>query len=45
MKPGGYCMMEMMGLDSVELIIRTEDVFSVDLTDDECSQIRTVGDL
>jgi acyl carrier protein len=34
-----------MGLDSVELILRTEDVFAVDLPDEECELIRTVGDL
>jgi len=34
-----------MGLDSVELILRTEDVFSIDLPDEECDLIRTVGDL
>ena len=39
-------MMELMGLDSVELITRTEDVFfSLDLPDDECSQVRAVGEL
>ncbi len=34
-----------MGLDTVELVLRTEDVFSVDLPDEECELIRTVGDL
>jgi acyl carrier protein len=34
-----------MGLDLVELVLRTEEVFSVDLPDEECELIRTVGDL
>jgi hypothetical protein len=34
-----------MGLDTVELVLRTEDVFAVYLPDEECGQIRTVGDL
>jgi acyl carrier protein len=34
-----------MGMDTVELIIRTEEVFSVDLPDEECSRVIHVGDL
>jgi acyl carrier protein len=34
-----------MGLDFVELILRTEEVFSIDLPDEDCELIRTVGDL
>jgi acyl carrier protein len=34
-----------MGLDLVELVMRTEEVFSVELPDDQCESIRTVGDL
>lgn len=34
-----------MGLDTVEIVLRTEEVFGVDLPDDECAQIITVGDL
>jgi len=34
-----------MGLDTVELVLRTEDVFAVYMPDEECGQIRTVGDL
>lgn len=34
-----------MGLDLVELVPRTEEVFGVDLPDEECQLIRTVGDL
>ena len=34
-----------MGLDFVELIIRTEEVFSIQLPDEECQLVRTVGDL
>ena len=34
-----------MGLDVVEIVVRTEEVFSIDLPDDECAQVSTVGDL
>jgi acyl carrier protein len=34
-----------MGLDIVELIMRVEETFILDLPDDECEQVRTVGDL
>lgn len=34
-----------MGLDAVELVIRIEETFSIDLPDEELSSIRTVGDL
>lgn len=34
-----------MGLDAVEIILRTEEVFDIDLPDDECGQVRTVNDL
>jgi acyl carrier protein len=34
-----------MGLDTVEIVIRTEEVFLVDLRDDECGRVVTVGDL
>jgi hypothetical protein len=34
-----------MGLDTVELILRTEEIFGITLPDNECAQIRTVGDL
>jgi len=34
-----------MGLDVVELVIRVEEEFALDLPDDECGQVRTVGDL
>ena len=34
-----------MGMDTVEIILRAEEVFSLDLPDDECEQVRTVGDL
>jgi len=34
-----------MGLDTVEIVLATEEVFCVDLPDDECGLIVTVGDL
>ena len=34
-----------MGLDTVEIVLATEEVFSVNLPDDECGSIVTVGDL
>ena len=34
-----------MGLDTVELFLRTEETFLIDLPDEECAQLRTVGDL
>ena len=34
-----------MGLDTVEIVLRTEETFNVDLPDDQCSQVITVGDL
>ena len=34
-----------MGLDTVELVLRTEETFVIDLPDDECARIITVGDL
>ncbi len=34
-----------MGLDTVEIVLRTEEIFGITLPDDECEQIRTVGDL
>jgi len=34
-----------MGLDIVEIVIRTEETFDVDLPDEECGKIVTVGDL
>lgn len=37
--------MNPMGLDIVELIMRTEEVFSIDLPDAECEKVHTVGDL
>jgi acyl carrier protein len=34
-----------MGMDVVELIMQVEESFVLDLPDDECDQVRTVGDL
>ncbi len=34
-----------MGLDTVEMVIRAEEVFSVDLPNEECGRVHTVGDL
>jgi acyl carrier protein len=33
------------GLDTVEIVMRTEEVFSIDLPDEECGMISSVGDL
>lgn len=34
-----------MGLDTVEIVLRVEETFGVDLPDDELGSVRTVGDL
>jgi acyl carrier protein len=34
-----------MGLDTVEIVLRTEETFNIDLPDEECSKVITVGDL
>jgi acyl carrier protein len=34
-----------MGMGLVEMVIRVEETFAIDLPNDECSLIRTVGDL
>jgi hypothetical protein len=34
-----------MGLDAVEIVLRVEETFSIDLPDDECAAIETVGDM
>jgi acyl carrier protein len=34
-----------MGLDTVELVLRCEEVFAIDLPDWKCERVRTVGDL
>ncbi|MGI4756644.1 MAG: hypothetical protein ACRYGF_07330 [Janthinobacterium lividum] len=34
-----------MGLDTVEILLRTEEVFGICLPDEECEKIVTVGDL
>jgi hypothetical protein len=34
-----------MGLDTVEIVMRCEEIFSIDLPDVELSSVRTVGDL
>jgi len=33
-----------MGMDAVEICLRTEELFALTLTDDEASAVRTVGD-
>jgi hypothetical protein len=33
-----------MGLDGVEIIIRTEELFGINIEDDESGSVRTVGD-
>ncbi len=34
-----------MGLDTVEIVLRTEEVFGISLPDEECGKIFTVSDL
>ncbi len=34
-----------MAVDLVEIVLRTEETFTVDLPDHECAQVLTVGDL
>ena len=34
-----------MGLDAVEIVLRTEEFFGVAITDEEAAAVRTVGDL
>ena len=38
-------MLIQMGLDTVEIVLRTEETFNVNLPDDECGKVVTVGDL
>jgi acyl carrier protein len=38
-------MLIQMGLDTVEIVLRTEETFNIDLPDDDCSRVITVGDL
>jgi hypothetical protein len=33
-----------MGLDSVEIVLRAEELFGIDIADDEAGSISTVGD-
>ena len=33
-----------MGLDAVEIVLRTEEVFTIAISDDETGSVRTVGD-
>jgi hypothetical protein len=33
-----------MGLDAVEIILRTEELFAITIPDDEAGNVRTVGD-
>jgi len=34
-----------MGMDTVEIVLRTEELFVITITADEASAVRTVGDL
>jgi hypothetical protein len=33
-----------MGLDAVEIVLRTEELFAITIADDEAAAVRTVGD-
>jgi hypothetical protein len=33
-----------MGMDAVEIVLRTEELFAITIPDDEASAVRTVGD-
>lgn len=33
-----------MGLDSVEIVLRAEELFAVDISDEQAATVRTVGD-
>jgi hypothetical protein len=33
-----------MGLDAVEIILRTEELFAIEVSDDDAAKVRTVGD-
>jgi hypothetical protein len=33
-----------MGLDAVEIVLRTEELFTITIADDEAAAVRTVGD-
>jgi len=38
-------MLVQMGMDTVEIVMRVEETFNVDLPDEDCGRIVTVGDL
>jgi hypothetical protein len=38
----GSC--QRMGLDAVEIVLRTEELFVIEISDDEAASVRTVGD-
>ena len=40
-----YSSLENMGLDSVEIILRAEELFGIDIGDDEAAKVETVGQL
>ena len=33
-----------MGLDAVEIVLRTEEIFTIAISDEEAGEVRTVGD-